>query len=406
MSTLVTPSSLPTQRDSRLDVLRALALITIFIDHVPGNFYEHYTLRNFGFSDATETFVLISGIAAGLAYGSRFYIGNRLAMLVKAWRRACTLYLAHIMATFVTIAIFGAAAVYFSEPELLTKINLDDVFLETPEAIFGIMTLGHQLGYNNILTMYAGVMILVPALLWLGSRSLPLMLGVSGLVWLLAGIYRVGPPHFPGEGLWFLNPLSWQFLFAIGIAGILHVRRGGTIPIHPAGVALAIAYLIGALVWIEGSLWGLEKHVPLPFVFGDFNKTFLTLPRLLHVLAMAYVFLAFPVFSRVTRLEHSNPLAVMGRHGLAVFVAGTILAMVGQVISHLIETGFLIDTAILGTGIALQFALAYYYEWEAALQKRSRENAKAAPHVAAPASTHAAPPIGLVPMEAGRKAGT
>ena len=56
-------------RDSRLDVLRALALITIFINHVPGNPYEMFTSRNFGFSDATEAFVLISGIAVGLAYG-------------------------------------------------------------------------------------------------------------------------------------------------------------------------------------------------------------------------------------------------------------------------------------------------------------------------------------------------
>lgn len=398
MSNLVTPPSLTPQRDSRLDVLRALALITIFIDHVPGNFYEHYTLRNHGFSDATETFVLISGIAAGLAYGSRFHIGNRLALWVKAWRRAGTLYVAHVMATFVTIAIFGGAAIYFSEPDLLTKINLDNVFEETPEALFGIVTLGHQLGYNNILTMYAGVMIMVPGLLWLGSRSLPLMLGVSGLVWLLAGLYRVGPPHYPGDGLWFLNPLSWQFLFAIGMAGILHVRRGGSIPIHPIGVGLAIAYLVAALVWVEVPLWGLEKHIPLPFVLGDFNKTFLTLPRLLHVLAMAYVFLAFPFFSRFTRLDHSNPLAVMGRHGLAVFVAGTILAMVGQVISHLTETGFLLDTVILGTGIALQFALAYFYEWEAGLQKKMRAKGKEAP-----TATQAAPSVGLGAIEASQK---
>ncbi|WP_099867340.1 OpgC family protein [Pararhizobium haloflavum] len=359
-----------TQRDSRLDVLRAIALITIFINHVPGNFYEAFTSRNFGFSDAAETFVLISGIAVGLAYGTKFLPGNRLIVLVRTWRRAITLYVAHVMATMATIAIFAAGALWYSAPELMTKINLTPVFQETPEALLGIVTLGHQLGYNNILTMYAAVMIMVPGLLYLASRSLSLMLGVSAMIWLLAGLYRIGPPHYPNDGLWFLNPLSWQFLFAIGIAGVLHVRRGGTIAIHPWLVASAIGWLLFSLVWVKLSLWGLQDRLPLPFVLGDFNKTFLTLPRLLHVLAMAYVFLAFPFFSRWTRCKPSNPLAVMGRHGLAVFVAGTVLSMAGQVIGYLTETGFVIDTIILSTGIALQFALAYYLEWEGQLLRR------------------------------------
>lgn len=355
------------QRDTRLDVLRALALITIFINHVPGNFYERFSSRNFGFTDAAEAFVLISGIAVGLAYGINFRAGNRLRMTVKAWRRAGTLYLAHIMATVVTIGIFAGGALAFSDPELLTKINLEPVFKQTPEALFGIVTLGHQLGYNNILTMYAAVMVAVPGMLWIASRSLKLLVVLSLLVWFVAGLYRIGPPHYPNDGLWFLNPLSWQVLFAIGIAGTLHVKRGGTIPIHPGLVAVAVAYLLLSLAWVKIPLWGLEDGNPLPFVLGDFNKTFLTLPRLLHILALAYVFLAFPVFSRITRLGHDNPLAVMGRHGLAVFVAGTLLSMIGQVIGYVTETGFLLDTLILGTGIALQFALAYYYEWEKAL---------------------------------------
>ena len=36
----------------------------IFINHVPGTLYENYTSRNFGFSDAAEAFVFMSGMAA------------------------------------------------------------------------------------------------------------------------------------------------------------------------------------------------------------------------------------------------------------------------------------------------------------------------------------------------------
>ncbi|TIU89360.1 MAG: hypothetical protein E5W03_04260, partial [Mesorhizobium sp.] len=54
------------ERDTRIDVLRALALLTIFVDHVPGTVFENWTYKNFGFSDAAEAFVLISGISVAL----------------------------------------------------------------------------------------------------------------------------------------------------------------------------------------------------------------------------------------------------------------------------------------------------------------------------------------------------
>ena len=59
-------------RDARLDVFRGLALVIIFIDHLPDNFWSQYTLGRWGVSAAAEGFVLIAGIAAGLAYGAYF----------------------------------------------------------------------------------------------------------------------------------------------------------------------------------------------------------------------------------------------------------------------------------------------------------------------------------------------
>ncbi len=35
-----------TQRDTRIDVFRALALLTIFVNHVPGTLFEHLTHKN------------------------------------------------------------------------------------------------------------------------------------------------------------------------------------------------------------------------------------------------------------------------------------------------------------------------------------------------------------------------
>jgi hypothetical protein len=45
-------------RDSRVDALRGIALIMIFIDHLPSNPLSLVTLHSFGFCDAAELFVL------------------------------------------------------------------------------------------------------------------------------------------------------------------------------------------------------------------------------------------------------------------------------------------------------------------------------------------------------------
>jgi hypothetical protein len=56
-------------RDLRLDFFRGVALICIFIDHIPENYLNYFTLSAVGFSDAAEVFIFISGYTAALVYG-------------------------------------------------------------------------------------------------------------------------------------------------------------------------------------------------------------------------------------------------------------------------------------------------------------------------------------------------
>src|SRR2546430_15968017 len=57
------------ERELRLDLFRGLALWLIFIDHLPPSLLTWLTIRNYGFSDATEIFIFNSGYTAALAYG-------------------------------------------------------------------------------------------------------------------------------------------------------------------------------------------------------------------------------------------------------------------------------------------------------------------------------------------------
>ena len=351
-------------RDTRIDVLRALALITIFVNHVPQNVLEQLTTKNFGFSDAAEAFVLISGISAALAYGSRFLDGAGLATTLKMWRRAGVLYIAQLGTTMATLAIFAFFSLHYVVPELMTQINIRPVMEDTAAALVGIVTLGHQLGYNNILSMYAAVLVLLPVFLLIGrSFGLGAMVAASGAVWLAAGIFRVGPPNYPNDGVWFLNPLSWQFLFVVGFAAALHVKRGGRLPQSPALALAAAGYLLVSWAWVKIPLWGIDTSMGLPAVLTGFDKTYLSAPRLLHVLAAGYLIAVLPSVSRLFRLSPANPLSVMGRHGLPVFVLGTVLAMTAQAWRMVHIPSAASDMTIIAIGIGAQFAVAYYIEW-------------------------------------------
>ncbi|ASY64732.1 OpgC protein [Sinorhizobium sojae CCBAU 05684] len=352
-----------TARDTRLDVFRALCLLTIFVNHVPGQYLEYLTHKNFGFSDSAEAFVLISGLAVGAAYGRNFVAGARLASTLKAWRRAMTLYVAHIMTSIVTLAIFSAGALYFGRQELLGEINIRPLVEQTEQGIVAMVLLGHQLGYNNILSMYAVLLLMLPAMLWLNAISPRLLFAVSATLWLAAGCLKLVPYNFLDEGYWFLNPWSWQFLFVIGILCMNHVRAGGELPRSPWLIGLSAAYVLISACWVLFSWWSIDISFGLPAVLTGFDKTFLSLTRLLHVLALAYLLAVIPGISRLARLRADHPLVMIGRHSLPVFVFGTILAMAGQVFLFVTDKDPIAGSLYVIAGIGLHFVYAYYLDW-------------------------------------------
>ncbi|CAN7298174.1 OpgC family protein [Pararhizobium sp. LjRoot238] len=364
-----TKRSIPPERDTRLDVFRALCLITIFVNHVPGQYLEYLTTKNFGFSDSAEAFVLISGLSAGLAYGRKFKLGNRLALSLKIWRRAFTLYVAHIMTSITTLAIFAGGALYFGRQDLISEINIRPLVDHTEQGFVAMVLLGHQLGYNNILSMYAVVFLLLPGMLWLHGRSPLLLFVASAALWLAAGIFMIVPINFLDEGYWFLNPWSWQFLFVIGMICMMRSRAGKPLPRHPLLIALSAGYVALSFFWVVFSWWNIDFSYGLPAVLTGFDKTFLSLTRLLHVLALAYLLAVFPVFSRMARLRLDHPLVMIGRHSLPVFILGTILAMAGQVLLFVTGRDPLWGSLFVIVGIGLHFAYARYLDWLGGLSR-------------------------------------
>ena len=331
-------TAVPGSRDARIDWLRGLALASIFVNHMPGNRLENWTTRNFGFSDAAEIFVLLAGVAAAFAFFKRFEAGEIRATSVKSIRRVGTLYTAHIFSTFAAIALFGLAARLSGDGDYLDLIGVAPLFHEPLPGLIGIAAGSYQLGYFNILPMYIVLLAAVPGYLWLAKRDLRLMLGASFGLYLAAQLVPLGMPTYPDGGAWFFNPFAWQFLFAIGLAlGILKLRRKA-VPYHPAVYALALAWAVLAAVWMIFSLGGHLSHGLLPGWMDTLHKSALPLPRLLHVLALAYLLVHSPVWAPLIKLSNADPIVTrMGRNSLPVFVAGSLMSMVGYIV--LVQTG-------------------------------------------------------------------
>lgn len=363
---------MPKQRDGRIDVLRGLALVMIFINHVPGTAFEHLTNRNFGFSDAAEAFVMISGISAALAYSGAMERGPLWPGIAKIWRRAWTLYLVHLFLSFWAIAIVFATWRFGGSITLALKDNFQHLLSDPYGVLIGVPTLGHQFGYVNILPMYAVLLLATPVLLMAGSRWPLRTLAASVALWLMAGTYRLDLPAYPLPGGWFFNPLAWQLLFVTGLLTGLAMKRGARfVPIWRPLTILCWGFVLLAVVWLKWSTLGgfMNRNLGwasvngVPWLFVAFDKTYVSLPRLLHVLALAYAVSTIPGFRRFADNPVVAPFAVMGRQALPVFAMGTLLSFVARAIKEIAlvpSTG--LDLALVSGGIIAMILFAAFLD--------------------------------------------
>ena len=328
-------------RDLRLDFFRGLALIFIFIDHVPGNSLAYATLRAFGISDAAEAFVLIAGFAAFMAYAGPFERDGFRAGARRIGRRIRDLFAAHLLLIAVCGTLLAVAAQTFENPLYFEDVNLTPLSYDPWGAIWRLLILYYQPGYLNILPLYIVLLAWLPAFLWLLQRSLWAAMGVSAGLWLIAGRLEVNFPSWPDIYGWYFNPLAWQFLFGIGAFAAYLSVRGAALPRSRLLAAAALLYIaIGFLVaapWINLPFLDLPRLVADDFL-GYHSKTNLSLWRLAHVLALAYVVaLLVPASAAWLRSRAATWLVDCGRNGLDIFCLATRLSFCGYVV--MLEAG-------------------------------------------------------------------
>ncbi|UIJ71488.1 OpgC family protein [Aurantimonas sp. HBX-1] len=386
-------------RDQRVDFWRGIALAMIFINHIPGNFWEDYTSRNFGFSDAAEVFVFLAGFASAFAYGRLFLAGDRLVASLRAARRAGVLYLVHITLTVAAVAIFSWAALALGEGAMMRNIGLAQFIAMPLETMIGFAGLGHQLGYVNILPMYSVLLLMLPLHLCLVAIGRNVMLAAAVAMWIAAYLWRIDVPAYPLPGGWFFNPFAWQLIFAAGLyCGFRRIEGKPGFPYRAWLFYAALAYVFVSFLTIRLDLWWLWGAYPLPTILTGFDKTYVSIPRLLHILAICYLFANAAPSSPFSRVTRDNVFTMMGRHSLPIFAVGTVLSLAGQVIKHGEAPDFLFDTLLIGGGLFVQVLLARYLDWWQVASKVARPASGLKP--ARPVPGHSPVPLRLPPRPA------
>ncbi len=347
-----------------VDFWRGFALVSIFINHIPGIFYERLTHRNVSISDSAELFVFLAGWSLGLLVGSRGESMTAPRLVLRLGGRALTIYAAQILISSIALAILAASAYALDNPLILDWNNAAAVFQEPALAHVGLVLLTHQLGYFDILPLYVVLMLTAPAIALIDRFARPLLVPMSLAIYFAALIVPFTALTWPVPGQWFFNPFTWQAIFVLGFALSRNEGLGAVVRRNIRWiriVSLPIVLIAALLVWFY---WFPDPtKLPEPKLLFVNGKSFLTPMRLLQFLALAAVFSAtYPLFAPwVPWLTEF--LSSLGRNSLNVFCVGSLLSLTGQVVRYVYSGSLLVDTIVVAGGIGLLWLTAWVSEW-------------------------------------------
>jgi hypothetical protein len=211
------------RRDLRVDFFRGVALLFIFIDHIPGNALAWFTLHSFGFADAAEIFVGLAGYAAYLAYAKSLQQGLSIGV-AGVGRRIRDLYVAHILVLCICVSGLAIASGAFQNPVYFEHVNLTPFNHDPSGAIWRALVLLYQPGYLNILPLYMAQLAWVPVVFWLMRTHVAWALVASVGLWCIGGFLGWNFSSYPIPRGWEFNPLAWQLLFTLGFIAASRVR--------------------------------------------------------------------------------------------------------------------------------------------------------------------------------------
>lgn len=369
------PPMPPTDRDLRLDLFRGLALWLIFLDHIPTNIVSWVTIRNYGFSDATEIFIFISGYTAAFVYGKAMNERGFLVASARILRRAWQIYVAHIFLFAIYMAEIAYVASSFENPLYAEEMGVLDFLTQPDVTIVQALLLKFKPVNMDVLPLYIVLLLLFPPILWLLLRRSNLALGASVALYAFSWEFGWNLPAFP-SGSWYFNPFAWQLLFVFGAwCALGGAERLTDVLRSRVTLALAGAYLLFALaVTLTWHFPPLGQFMPnwLGALIYPIDKTNLDVLRFAHFLAIATLTVSFvPRDWPALKLPLFRPAILCGQHSLEIFCLGVFLSFAAHFIMGELSGSVGMQVALSVIGVAVMIAAATVISWYKGVEGRS-----------------------------------
>ncbi|QDM17316.1 OpgC domain-containing protein [Tardiphaga sp. vice352] len=380
----------PKGRDLRLDLFRGIANWAIFLDHIPDNVVNWVTTRNYGFSDAADLFVFISGYTASFVYAKMMLERGFIVGATRLFKRVWQLYVAHVILFVIYIAAIGYVAQRYNDPDIINEFNVAGLVDNPIQTLSQGLLLKFKPLNLDVLPLYVILMGFFPPVLWLMLRKPDLTMLGSLALYFAARQFGWNLSAYP-SGEWYFNPYTWQLLFVFGawfaLGGAVESRS-----VIKSKVLLyfGVAYLLFSLVMTMAGRFPDYGHMMPDWLFDAFNpndKTNLAPYRVLHFVIIAFFVTRFvPKEWRGLEWRVFQPLIKCGQQSLAVFCVGVFLSFVGHFLLMMSSGSLASQIFVSAAGLALMTLVAYYISWS---KKQDKPLPKPAAAVA-PATTTSA----------------
>ncbi len=384
-------------RDLRLDLFRGVANWAIFLDHIPDNVVNWITTRNYGFSDAADLFVFISGYTASFVYAKMMLERGFLVGATRLFKRVWQLYVAHVILFVIYIAAIGYVAQRYNDPDIISEFNVAGLVDNPLQTLSQGLLLKFKPLNLDVLPLYIVLMAFFPPVLWMMLRKPDLTMLGSLALYFAARQFGWNLPGYP-SGNWYFNPFCWQLLFVFGAWFALGgAKESRSIIKSPIVLYFGIAYLILALLMTMAGRFPDFGALFPRWLFDYFNpndKTNLAPYRVLHFVVIAFFVTRF-VSKDWKGLEWRifEPIIKCGQQSLAVFCVGVFLSFVAH-FELMMSSGSLgAQIFVSVSGIAIMTLVAYYISW-------SKKQDKPLPKAVAPAPVAQAPVVTATPSTA------
>ena len=372
-------------RDLRLDLFRGIANWAIFLDHIPDNVVNWITTRNYGFSDAADLFVFISGYTASFVYARMMIDRGFVVGATRLFKRVWQLYVAHIVLFVIYIVAISYLATRFGVSEIIDEFNVAGLVDHASDTLAQGLILKFKPVNLDVLPLYIVLMLFLPLILWLMRWRPDVTLALSVVLYAVTWEFDLYLTAYP-NGFWAFNPFAWQLLFVFGAwCALGGARRMSRILNSPITLGICVVYLVAAfcvtLTWYIPQLGHLMPRRIEQWMY-PIDKTDLDVLRFAHFLALAALTVHYlPKDWPLLKSRWLRPLIVCGQHSLEIFCLGVFLAFAGHFVLAEVSGGAMMHAMISLCGILAMWGVASLISWykreadKGAARKTVRTNA-------------------------------